>query len=550
MIMQGRMPGVSRRADNAQRREEARREPDDDVRHAAGEDASPIYAYDITSAYPSKQFVLPAMTLPIEWKLKKDGSPGKVIKRIEGKWIWREGSELNEDIIHTMSVYSMIEVEFSFPEKCFDVTIGKLRDAPFYPLFYRCEDGSILFPAKGIGRYYRGEILQAFDWVRRMRSDMNEAQQARMIKLRGAWEFICPTINDLTPAPLEAIKTNCPSARIGENGLIYSFRYIKDYYDQRALYPKTDARNQILKLGINGAWGKTAQSVGGRGGMPPGSASPWYAGVVTSETRAQCISAMLKGPWNIIHIATDGIQSNAPLHIESEKKMLGTWEMDTFTRGVYIKPGIYAFANDFEKTVKDQITSLDALVADHIFKGKSRGVSLRSILGEDGPRKDPARMVNGQPGRAEDRRGEDSEANAEMKRNIQKEWFDYLDDLASECYSTARPVASLPHKKLVTFGLAASNPELWPKCGNWVEDTRVFKMNEAGVKRGTCFEPDRAAGLVVTKVAINKTPKVLSARHTPAWLDQANEAVLRDLNENADLALAHDWDCCWDVSEE
>lgn len=30
-----------------------------------------IYGYDITSAYPSKQFILPAMALPIEWELMK-----------------------------------------------------------------------------------------------------------------------------------------------------------------------------------------------------------------------------------------------------------------------------------------------------------------------------------------------------------------------------------------------------------------------------------------------------------------------------------------------
>ena len=153
-----------------------------------------------------------------------------------------------------------------------------------------------------------------------------------------------------------------------------------------------------------------------------------------------------------------------------------------------------------------------------------RGVSLSSILGED------------------------KDSDKQTKRNIQKEWFDYLDDLAFECYGTARPVASLPHKKLVTFGLAASNPELWPMCGNWIEDRRMFKMNEAGVKRETCFDPDRATGLVITKVAINKTPKVLSARHTPEWLGEG-EALMRDLHDNADLALAHDWDCCWDVGE-
>lgn len=211
--------------------------------------------------------------------------------------------------------------------------------------------------------------------------------------------------------------------------------------------------------------------------------------------------------------------------------------MDTFTNGVYIKPGIYAFSDDLERKA-DEGTSLDALVADHIFgskpevdvttvgadpiyKGKSRGVSLRSILGEDD--------------------------DDDTKRNIQKEWFDYLDNLAFECYRVAQPFAVLPHRKLVTFGLAASNPELWPMCGNWVEDTRVFNMNNAGVKRGVCLDYDRAHSLVITAVAANKTPKVLSAKHEPEWLDVKSEAILRDLNENAELALAHDWDCCWDV---
>jgi hypothetical protein len=166
----------------------------------------------------------------------------------------------------------------------------KLRETPFCPLFYRCKDGSILFPTKGIGRYYRGEVLQAFDWVRRMRTESEQ---------------------------LEAMKTNCPSAKIDEQtGLVYSFHYIKEYYDQRAKYPKSDARNKYLKLGVNAAWGKTAQSVGGQHGMPPGTANPWVAGVVTSETRAQVMDAMLNAPWNIIHAATDGIQSDAPLGIE------------------------------------------------------------------------------------------------------------------------------------------------------------------------------------------------------------------------------------------
>ena len=49
-----------------------------------------------------------------------------------------------------------------------------------------------------------------------------------------------------------------------------------------------------------------------------------------------------------IHFATDGIQTNVLLNVESDKKELGGWEMDAFTRRVYIKPGIYAYVNDFE----------------------------------------------------------------------------------------------------------------------------------------------------------------------------------------------------------
>jgi hypothetical protein len=398
-----------------------------------------------------------------------------------------------------------------------------LRKAANYPLFYRQQDGSIKFPPSGIGRYYRDELLYAFEWVRQSRPDMNEQQHARMIKIRGGYEFICPTIYDLTAEELEALKTNCPSARIGEDGLVYPFHYIKEYYDQRALYPKTDTRNKVLKSGINGAWGKTAQSVGGRHGMPPRDASPWYAGVVTAGVRAKCGLAVLKAPWNIIHIATDGLQSDAPLGIEDDKKSLGGWEMEPFSRGVYVKPGIYAFVSDVEREAKEEM-SLDKLVADHVFKGKSRGVSLRSVLGED------------------------DEKNAD-NRNVQEEWFDYLDALAYDCYSTGRPTAILPHRKLLTFGAAASCAEKWPMCGNWIEGTRIFKMNTAGVKRACCLDEKRAHQLVVTEVAINDTPKVLSAKHLPEWLGD-NEALVRDLHENQELALAHDWECVWDCEDE
>src|SRR5438034_3711794 len=71
---------------------------------------------------------------------------------------------------------------------------------------------------------------------------------------------------------------------------------------------------------------------------------------------------------------------------------------------------------------KDATTSLDTLVADHIFKSKSRDVSLWSILGEDAPARTRTCGLDPQ-GREPERRGEDENDNSDAKRNIQKEWF-------------------------------------------------------------------------------------------------------------------------------
>jgi hypothetical protein len=134
------------------------------------------------------------------------------------------------------------------------------------------------------------------------------------------------------------------------------------------------------------------------------------------------------------------------------------------------------------------------------------------------------------------------------KRNIQKEWFDYLDDMAFDCYSAGRSLAVLPHKKLMTFGAAAVHSDNWPMCGNWIEGNRLFKMDMAGVKRRVCLDADRADRLVMTEVVTNQTPKVLSAKHVPEWLGD-DKAMVIDFNENRDLALAHGWENFDDVDD-
>jgi hypothetical protein len=89
MVKQGRHTGDAARA-----------EPVSDALNSSGAGrgqggergkAGMSYGFDITSAYPSIQYVLAAMAIPTEWELKKDESLGKVKRQKEGKWIWREG---------------------------------------------------------------------------------------------------------------------------------------------------------------------------------------------------------------------------------------------------------------------------------------------------------------------------------------------------------------------------------------------------------------------------------------------------------------------------
>jgi hypothetical protein len=514
-----------------------------------------FFEYDLTSAYPSVQYLLPAMALPIGWETRKDGSLGRATEKIEGEAHWRWASELSEDAVKAMSPYSMFEVEVEFPKRVIDPKTGKSREPSWYPLFYRRDkDKAILLPRDGIVRCYRDELLAAFEWLRCLRPDFDEEQCARAIRFRGGYEYICPTIHDLKPAELKAIKTNCPSARIDEeSGLVYPFHYIKTYYEERAKYPKKYVMYQVLKLGINGAWGKTAQSIGGRNGMPPKTASPWVAGVVTATTRAKCVLAALNAPWGIIHIATDGVTTDEQLHVEPYDaegkpiKVLGSWEMKSFSRGVFMKPGMYCTADDHAAEEIKPPNMVEMLVKPPPvykngakFKGKSRGVSLRSVLGDDDI-PDAAVLEKIMSGEAP--------ASILPKRNIHEEYFAFLDEAVEQrAGNVDRQKITVPHKKLITFGAAASCKSKWPRCGNWLETTRDLDLSSAGVKRAKCLDERRARELVITRVAMNDTPKILSARHEPDWLDKKDletakilRAVEQDLADNREMKVAMDW---------
>jgi hypothetical protein len=77
-----------------------------------------------------------------------------------------------------MSPFSMIEIEFDFPLLVMTPegpaqtpgsrpggAKGRFREPPFYPLPYRRADGAILYPARGRGRYFRDEAIEAMHWL-------------------------------------------------------------------------------------------------------------------------------------------------------------------------------------------------------------------------------------------------------------------------------------------------------------------------------------------------------------------------------------------------
>jgi hypothetical protein len=270
-----------------------------------GRYAGQLYAYDITSAYPSIMAGLPAMVIP--QYARDDRERKKPIRRRRGNWVWRHGLELDVEAIAGMSSLSMVELKFDFPTFVLD-NKEKTREPPFYPLPYRRDDGGILFPAKGWGRYYRDEALAAFEWLDVICRELPLETRRACIAIVGAFQFV-------------------PPEKARAQGPVYPFAFLRDLYEERRRIDQAatdsgsyDARGTVIKLGINSAYGKTAQSLGGKSGRAPPTANPWIAGAITAGTRARLLRAALRNPWAVIFFATDGIQSLEPLGVESETK--------------------------------------------------------------------------------------------------------------------------------------------------------------------------------------------------------------------------------------
>ncbi len=200
-----------------------------------------------------------------------------------------------------------------------DITRAKVEAMAWGPLPFRDRAGSICYPAvSGGGWVWKDEYLAA-------------EKYHPHVYFREAWCY----------------QTDCNCA---------PFADISKYYRERLRIGK-EGPGIVLKLGQNSVYGKLAQSVG------RGVYNNWiWAGNITSGCRAQVMEliAQASDPWNVMMVATDGIQSTErltparPIETGTDvditamdsgktvRKPLGGWEEKEVTKGVfYARPGVY-----------------------------------------------------------------------------------------------------------------------------------------------------------------------------------------------------------------
>lgn len=240
-----------------------------------------VWHYDINSAYPDKFRRLPSL------------AAGH----------WRSGTG------EPPAGFTLVQLEFHF-----------LPGLPFYPLFWRADNATILYPERGSGWYWFEEYEAAREFGRRF----------------GAFRFRALAWHHF---------------ETGANA--QPFGWIEDAYQvrrdvimrQRATGVRDDS-HLMIRLGLNSCYGATAQQVGARFEdgeiVPPAYFQLEWAGAVTAGCRAQLMRAAMQKPEAVISFATDAIFATEPLDLPCDPaKRLGEWEAHVHEGMTIVMPGVY-----------------------------------------------------------------------------------------------------------------------------------------------------------------------------------------------------------------
>lgn len=235
-----------------------------------GNASVPIYRNDINSAYPSACLDLPSYT-GATWTFDKE---------------W-DGQDC-----------SMVHISWAY-------STARRKRKPFYPLWYREYDGTILYPARGEGVYWGVEVRNVIKY-------MDPAEY----EILGACNV--HLANDIKP-----------------------FAFLSDMYHARLVLKQSgNMASEAFKLGMNSIYGKLAQQVGFRNGRIPTYHQLLWAGQITASIRAQLYDAAMQHPKSVIAFATDALITTEPLDLPTSDK-LGEWTYDKFEGITIVQPGVY-----------------------------------------------------------------------------------------------------------------------------------------------------------------------------------------------------------------
>jgi hypothetical protein len=183
------------------------------------------------------------------------------------------------------------------------------REAATGPLPYRTREGHIQRPISTRGTYWWHEI--------------QAARRAGLLPPYG-WGIHADDIWAYYP------RCNHPPPLAG----------IRELYERRLAVDKASPQGKALKVIMNSAYGKTAQTIG-----QPMFANMVYAGMITSLCRTQILDAIATHPGgadSVLMVNTDGISfDSAHPTLPLSDHELGQWEHTTQTDLCLFMPGVY-----------------------------------------------------------------------------------------------------------------------------------------------------------------------------------------------------------------
>lgn len=273
--------------------------PNDGLPHGAHIASKHAYAGGRFELFRFGRFEGPVYGLDINSAYPYAIANAPSLGREHGEWQWLDGEDVKR-----IAYFGCYRIRFR------GVNTRPLERRAM-PLFHRDEKGSISYPTMTEGWYWSPEAAAVFGHPG--------------VEVIEAWVWM--------------------------NDGSRPFAFLADMYQERKRIGKKNVLSMPYKLGPNSLYGKLAQRVGHRNGLPPRSHCLPLAGWVTSYTRASLFRVMRNIPASrLIAVETDGIYTTADpnslsLDIGDE---LGQWDLSQYDEMLYVQNGLYHRRNGKE----------------------------------------------------------------------------------------------------------------------------------------------------------------------------------------------------------